>query len=164
MDWDSWFFTRWVPGLTITFCNKITALSVLGIVSVFPSLFSSTKAASQSLGADGTLEKGSGCDGMLCFWLFLDYEQSLFFLVRSAKRGRHENDWRDGRGTKEDILPLPSFLASRGFAVRRFLAREPPSLNLEKTRDCLQSKRLSSRVTIQTILTSRTRFFSQSTN
>ena len=27
---DSWFFTRWVPGPTITFCNKITALSVLG--------------------------------------------------------------------------------------------------------------------------------------
>ena len=24
LDWDSWFFTRWVPGLTITICNKIT--------------------------------------------------------------------------------------------------------------------------------------------
>ena len=25
MERDSWFFTRWVPGLTITICNKITA-------------------------------------------------------------------------------------------------------------------------------------------
>ena len=24
LDWDSWSFTRWVPGLTITICNKIT--------------------------------------------------------------------------------------------------------------------------------------------
>ena len=24
MDWDSWFFIKWVPGLTITICNKIT--------------------------------------------------------------------------------------------------------------------------------------------
>ena len=24
LDWDSWFFTRWAPGLTITICNKIT--------------------------------------------------------------------------------------------------------------------------------------------
>ena len=24
LAWDSWFFTRWVPGLTITICNKIT--------------------------------------------------------------------------------------------------------------------------------------------
>ena len=160
-------FTRWVPGLTVTFCNKVTALSVLGIVSMFPSLFSSTKAASQTLDADGTLERRSGCDGVLCFWRFLDYEQSLFFLVRRVKRGRHENDHardlkaRDGKGAKEERLSLPSFLASRGFAFRRLLARELPSLNLEKTRDCLQSKRFSSRVTI---LTSRTRFFSQSTN
>ena len=152
---DSWFFTRWVPGPTITFCNKITALSALGIVSMFPSLFSSTKAASQSLDADDTL------------WRFLDYEQSFFFLVRRAKRGRHGNDHardlkaRDGRGTKKERLPLASFLASRGFAVRRLLARELPSLNLEKTRDCLQSKRFSSRVTI--LLHGRD-FFSQSTN
>ena len=26
LDWDSWFFTRWVPGLAITICNKITAM------------------------------------------------------------------------------------------------------------------------------------------
>ena len=51
-------------------------------------------------------------------------------------------------GTKEERLPLPSFLASRGFAIRHLLARELPSLNLEKKRDCLQSKRFSSRVTI----------------
>ena len=25
LDWDSWFFKRWVSGLTITICNKITA-------------------------------------------------------------------------------------------------------------------------------------------
>ena len=25
LHWDSWFFTRWIPGLTITICNKITA-------------------------------------------------------------------------------------------------------------------------------------------
>ena len=24
VKWDSWIFTRWVPGLTITICNKIT--------------------------------------------------------------------------------------------------------------------------------------------
>ena len=24
MDWDSWFFARWIPELTITICNKIT--------------------------------------------------------------------------------------------------------------------------------------------
>ena len=24
LDWNSWFFTRWVPGLTIPFWNKIT--------------------------------------------------------------------------------------------------------------------------------------------
>ena len=24
LDWDSWFFTKWVPGLAITICNKIT--------------------------------------------------------------------------------------------------------------------------------------------
>ena len=24
LDWDAWFFTRWVPGLTIAICNKIT--------------------------------------------------------------------------------------------------------------------------------------------
>ena len=113
------------------------------------SLFSSTKAASQTLDADGTLKRRSDCDGVLYFWRFLDYGQSLFFLVRRAKRGRHENDHardlkaRDGRGTKEDSLPLPSFLASRGFAVRRLLARELPSLNLEKKRDFLQSKRFS---------------------
>ena len=23
LDWDSWFFTRWVPGLALTICNKI---------------------------------------------------------------------------------------------------------------------------------------------
>ena len=23
-NWDSWFFTRWIPGLTVTICNKIT--------------------------------------------------------------------------------------------------------------------------------------------
>ena len=26
MDWDSWFFTRWVPGLALTICNKIPVL------------------------------------------------------------------------------------------------------------------------------------------
>ena len=26
MDRDSWFLTRWVPGLTITICNKITGV------------------------------------------------------------------------------------------------------------------------------------------
>ena len=135
-------------------------------MSMYLSLFSSTKAASQTLDADGTLERCSGCHGVLCFWRFLDYEQSLFFLVRRAKRGRHENDHardlkaRDGRGTKEERLPLPSFLASRGFAVRRLLTCELPLLNLEKTRDCLQSKRFSSRVTI---LLHRRDFFSQST-
>ena len=29
MDRDSWFFTRWVPGLTMTICNKISAISSL---------------------------------------------------------------------------------------------------------------------------------------
>ena len=24
VNWDSWIFTRWVPGLTMTICNKIT--------------------------------------------------------------------------------------------------------------------------------------------
>ena len=92
MDWDPWFFTRWVPGPTITFCNKITALSALGIVSMFPSLFSSTTAASQSLDADGTLERRSGCDGVLCFWRFLDYEQFLFFLSPSCET-RETRKW-----------------------------------------------------------------------
>ena len=27
LEWDSWFFTRGVPGLTITICNKISASS-----------------------------------------------------------------------------------------------------------------------------------------
>ena len=26
LNWDSWFFTRWVAGLNITICNKITKL------------------------------------------------------------------------------------------------------------------------------------------
>ena len=103
----------------------------------------------------------------IMLWRFLDYEQSFFFLVRRAKRGRHGNDHardlkaRDGRGRKKERLPLASFLSSRGFAVRRLLARELPSLNLEKTRHCLQCKRFSSRVTI--LLHGRD-FFSQSTN
>ena len=29
MDKDSWFFTRWVPGCTITICNKITACPLM---------------------------------------------------------------------------------------------------------------------------------------
>ena len=28
LDWDSWCFTRWVPGLTVTICNKITVLTI----------------------------------------------------------------------------------------------------------------------------------------
>lgn len=24
LEWDTWFFTRWVPGLTIAICNKVT--------------------------------------------------------------------------------------------------------------------------------------------
>ena len=28
LNWDSWFFTRWVPGLTITIYNKITASEI----------------------------------------------------------------------------------------------------------------------------------------
>ena len=101
----------WVPGLTITFCNKITALSVLGILSMFPSLFSSTKAANQSLDADDTLGRRSGCDGVLCFWCFLDYEQSLVFLSPSSET-RETRKWpraclkaRDVRGTEKERLP-----------------------------------------------------------
>ena len=37
---------------------------------MFPSLFSSIKAVSQSLDADGTLERRSDCDGVLCFDVF----------------------------------------------------------------------------------------------
>ena len=33
LDWDSSFFTRWVPGLTITICNKITAMYVYVVVN-----------------------------------------------------------------------------------------------------------------------------------
>ena len=29
LNWDSWFFTRWVPGLTITMRNKITAKGLM---------------------------------------------------------------------------------------------------------------------------------------
>ena len=34
LDWDSWFFTRWVPWLTITICNKITEI-VYGKICFF---------------------------------------------------------------------------------------------------------------------------------
>ena len=29
LDWDSWFFTRRIPGLGITICNKITAVIII---------------------------------------------------------------------------------------------------------------------------------------
>ena len=34
LDRDSWFFTRWVPGLTITICNKIT----VHVYSLYPTI------------------------------------------------------------------------------------------------------------------------------
>ena len=143
---DSWFFARWVPGPTITFCNKITALSALGIVSMFGhvsfSLFFNKNSKSISWCWWHSGEAFWLWWGIM-LWRFLDYEPSFFFLVCRAQRGRHGNDQardlkaRDGRGTKKERLPLASFLASRGFAVRRLLARELPSLNLDKNETLL---------------------------
>ena len=68
----------------------------------------------------------------------LDYEQSLFSVVRRAKRETRKwpRAWlmaRDGRGTKNDAL------VSRVSRLRRFRARALLSLNLKKNRDCSQS-------------------------
>ena len=32
LDWDSKFFSRGVPGLTVTFCNKITGIAQLDFI------------------------------------------------------------------------------------------------------------------------------------
>ena len=64
----------------------------------------------------------------------LDYEQSLFSVVRRAKRETRK--WlmaRDGRGTENAAL------VSRVSRLRRFRTRALLSLNLKKNRDCSQS-------------------------
>ena len=33
LDWESWFFTRWVPGLNITICNNITVVTSTSVLS-----------------------------------------------------------------------------------------------------------------------------------
>ena len=109
-------------------CNKITALSVLGIMSMFLSLFSSTKAASQTLDADGTLERRSGCHGVLCFWRFLDYEQSLFFLSPSCETRetrKWPRAWREGarRERHEKRETTSAVISSVSWLRRSTLAR-----------------------------------------
>ena len=36
LDWDSWFYTRWVPGLTITIHDKITEYTCTFSFPTFP--------------------------------------------------------------------------------------------------------------------------------
>ena len=36
VDWDSWFYTRWIPGLTITIHNKITQYTCTFPSPTFP--------------------------------------------------------------------------------------------------------------------------------